>query len=64
MELDVPRHEVDRKGYSKIEWENRSALVDQIAAKNPRLSPFYVEMLYDWLYKKTPKEREQLVNEN
>lgn len=60
-EIDIPRHQIDRKGYTKLQWEERFQTVDRISKQNPRLPPFYIELIYDTLWKKNAEEIKELV---
>ena len=60
----VTRHVQDRYGLSRADAAKRTCAVNDLSKKYPRISPFYLELLYDWLVDMTDEERTAAVNDD
>ena len=60
-----PRHEpANPRGYTPMQLEDKKRLVKKIAQENPRLPQYYIELTYDFLFKKDESELIDMVNTN
>jgi hypothetical protein len=59
---NIPRHIQNHGSLTKSEVAKRNCAVKDLSIKYPRISPFYLELLYDWLVDMTDEERTNAIN--